>query len=151
MSELNQSFIDELTPEEQEDKMKLEIDERARKTEEDIRKRFSQIFRKGIKSFTQEDKAFLQARRSYLTKGQAEELADVLKEDLTKKVSKSEEKRIETQKKSDTPEKSEFDKLMEKGRSSLNDLAREAGLEDPESFPNKEKLVEAILAISPQV
>lgn len=150
MSELNQSFIDELTPEEQEDKMKLEIDERARKTEEDIRKRFSQIFRKGIKSFTQEDKAFLQARRSYLTKGQAEELSSVLKEDLSKKAPK------EADKSTVTPgnvneQKSEFDKLMDKGRSSLNDLAREAGLEDPESFPNKEKLVEAILAISPQV
>jgi len=148
MSELNQSFIDELTPEEQEDKMKLEIDERAKATEADIHKRFSQIFRKGIKSFTQDDKAFLQARRSYLTKGQAQELSAVLSEDLSKKNSKSEEKRVEAQKNGD--EKSDFDKLMEKGRSGLNALAREAGLEDPESYPNKEKLVEAILAISPQ-
>ena len=106
-------------------KMELEIQKRRDDNDNEVIKTINAIAKKSIDTLTFEEKAFLQARESYLTNGQREEYRKVLNEDLT-------------------GEKT----LKDFTRAELEVKAIEAGIEDPslKVFKTKDQLIEAIEA-----
>jgi len=125
-----QRFQEEQDQDLQQDKMQLEINKRIKVAEQAIYKRFKQIFQKSSDKLSEDDKAYLKARVSYLTKGQREEYSDVLE-------TKSEVKPGNV---GEVP-------LMEKSRKQLDDMARKVGVRDPEILSSKEKVIEAMQAL----
>lgn len=125
-----QRFQEEQDQDLQQDKMQLEINKRIKVAEQAIYKRFKQIFQKSSDKLSEDDKAYLKARVSYLTKGQREEYSDVLE-------TKSEVKPGNV---GEVP-------LMEKSRKQLDDMARKVGVRDPETLSSKEKVIEAMQAL----
>mgnify|MGYP001592247031 CR=1 FL=1 len=125
-----QRFQEEQNEDLQQDKMQLEINKRVKVAEQAIYKRFKQIFQKPTESLSEDDKAFLRARVSYLTRGQRAEYAEVL-------VLPSEVKPGNV---GEVP-------LMEKSRKQLDNMAREAGVKNPEDLASKEKVIEAMQAL----
>ena len=112
---------DDINPQ---DKMALEIEKRRQETESDMFKEIKRIFKKSHVGLTKEEKGFLQARVSYLTKAEREEYKAELAEDLTKNTQT----------------------LDDLTRKELVAKANELGIESPEKFENKQQLIDAILA-----
>lgn len=106
---------------EAQDQMQLDIEKRRTENDTEVLKIIHAIFKKGH-SLTQEDKAFLQARVSYLSKAEYNEYETELNEDLL----------------------GNGDPLNDLSRNGLNAKATELGIEDPEKFPNKDSLIDAI-------
>jgi len=125
-----QRFQEEQDQDLQQDKIQLKINKRIKVAEQAIYKRFKQIFQKSSDKLSEDDKAYLKARVSYLTKGQREEYSDVLE-------TKSEVKPGNV---GEVP-------LMEKSRKQLDDMARKVGVRDPETLSSKEKVIEAMQAL----
>ena len=125
-----QRFQEEQDQDLQQDKIQLKINKRIKVAEQAIYKRFKQIFQKSSDKLSEDDKAYLRARVSYLTKGQREEYSDVLE-------TKSEVK----------PGNVDEVPLMEKSRKQLDDMARKVGVRDPETLSSKEKVIEAMQAL----
>lgn len=107
--------------EDEQDQMEKMRKQREIEVERDIAKRFRAIFRKS--TLTEDDKRFLRARRSYLTKAQLQEYDDVLNE------------KQETI--AEIP-------LIKRSREELNQMAIEAGIDNPEELPNKNEVIKAI-------
>ncbi len=66
-----------------EDREKKFYEDRVRETEDQIAKEFKRIFAKRHVGITQDEKAFLQARESYLSNADKQEYEAELKENLT--------------------------------------------------------------------
>lgn len=125
-------FDDELDQDVEEDKMKLEIAKREKETHKLIVRRLRKILEKAQTSLTIDDKKFLKARASYLSKSEREEYADVIAADY-----------------SDHPPVDETvalaePKLEDLSRTALEARAKELGIGEPEAFPNKKALIEEI-------
>jgi len=69
--------------EEEQDKMKVEIDRRAQTTENTVLRILSKIVKKDKRTLTLADKVFLKARASYLTDGQREYYAEIIAADYS--------------------------------------------------------------------
>lgn len=127
-------FDDEMDLEEEQDKMKVEIQTRENDTMRKVAKRLKKILRKNEDQLTLDDKKFLKARASYLSKGQREEYAEIIKADYSK------------QKGDEKPEASEPEEkpLEKRTRDELNAMALELGIGAPEELPNKDAVIEEI-------
>ncbi len=124
-------FDDELDLEQEEDKIKLEIARRQQTTEKQIVTRLRKILRKNEDQLLLDDKKFLKARASYLSKGQREEYADIIAADYSGQASQE-------------PTVPAEPKLEDLTRPQLDEKARELGIEKPEELPNKGAVIEAI-------
>lgn len=102
-----------------------EIDKRRVDTEKEMYDILGEITRKNPKTLTVDDKRFLQARRSYLSRGQQDEYKDILNEKLPRPDQEEEEE-------------------VELTRSELDEKARQLGIEEPEKLPNKAAVTAAI-------
>lgn len=131
---INQFDDDELDLEEEQDKMKLEIARREKDTMRVVAIRLRKILRKNEDQLTLEDKKFLKARASYLTKGQREEYAHIINADYSGQ--KSEEAQV--------PKEPETPKLEKMTRPDLEAMARDLGIGAPEELPNKDALIAEI-------
>lgn len=112
-----------------EEQMKLEINKRRFDTDKAIDDTLKNLFRKAKDSLSVEDKAFIQARRSYLTDAQREEYKSVLDEKLPRPDGEGQE-----------------EGLIEKTRPELEAMATDLKIDNPEKFKNKQELVDAIEA-----
>lgn len=128
MNQFENFDLDEL--EEEEDKEKLAIATRFKKTEQSIAKRFRSIFRKNLEQLTLEDKKYLKARSFYMTKGQREEYTDVLAADY------SSGKEVQA-----APAAPKLETLK---REVLEAMASDLGIENPQDLPNRDAIIEAI-------
>ena len=124
-------FNDDLDLEQEEDKIKLEIAQRERDTDRRIKSRLNKILRKNENQLLFDDKQFLKARASYLTKGQREEYADIINADYSGQA--SEEPKVPGE-----------PKLEDLSREELDAKASELGIDKPEELPNKKAVIEAI-------
>ncbi len=106
------------------DLIALEIEKHRKDAEEAIMRILRKITQKDPSILTFEEKGFLKARQSYLTAGQREEYASVLKENYT----------------GEPP-------LEELTREELDAKALALGIESPEALPNKKAVIEAIKAV----
>lgn len=113
------------------DKMTLEIEKRRTETEKKIYFALKAILRKNHDSLTLEDKQFLQARKSYLTKAELQEYADVLAENVFGNAG---------------PAPKVEKKLEDYTRPELEEMARELGVVEPDKLPNKAAVADAIRA-----
>lgn len=120
----NISFPDEELIQE-DDKMAVEIEKRRIETEKKIYFALKNILRKPIANLTVDDKKFLKARKSYLTKAELQEYDEVLNE------------RVEG-----SPEP----KLEDLTRTQLEEKALALGIAEPEKLANKAAIIEAINA-----
>lgn len=109
------------------DKMALEIEKRRTDTEKKIYFALKKILGKSRASLTTEDKLFLKARQSYLTKAEIEEYSDILKEDVS----------------GQAPTPPKFEDMT---RTELEVEAHKLGIEEPEKLQNKAAIIEAIRA-----
>lgn len=119
------NFNEDIDPEQEVDKIKVEIDKREHDTDKKIRKVLDVILRKNLESILPEEKAFLKARQSYLTKAQREEYADIINANYSNNVPV-------------------VPKLEDETRSTLEKKALELGIKDPDKLPNKNAVIEAI-------
>lgn len=108
-----------------EEAMAKQISQRRIDTEKEVRDILEAIIKKNLKSLSVDDKRFLQARRSLLTRGQLDEYSEILEEKLPRPDGQDE-------------------KEVELTRTELNDKARDLGIEDPDKLPNKDAVKEAI-------
>lgn len=108
--------------------MTREIDKRRFETDKEINDTLNKIVRKGPKGLTLDDKRFLQARRSYLSRVDFEEFEEVINEKLPRPDGQNEAEEELT-------------------RIELDTKARELGIEDPEKLPNKKAVQDAIAEI----
>jgi len=132
---MNNNYDEDLDLELEEDKIKVAISKRETATEKKIMKRLSSIVRKSPSLLTLDDKKFLKARASYLTKADRVEYADIIEADYSK-VTDDEGANI-------TGESEEV--LNEKmSRGELEAKALALGLENLEQYPNKKSLIDAI-------
>ena len=120
----NISFPDEELIQE-DDKMAVEIEKRRIETEKKIYFALKTILRKPIANLTVDDKKFLKARKSYLTKAELQEYDEVLNEKV---------------------EGSVEPKLEDLTRTQLEEKALALGIAEPEKLANKAAIVEAIKA-----
>lgn len=132
------NYDDDLEAEQQEDKNAQLIADRLRKTNNDIQKRLRVIVRKGLEELTIDDKKFLKARASLLSRSDREAYADIINSDYSgTKVAED-----------NTPVEVPLEKLT---RTILEAKASELGIENPDDtdvFPNKQSLIDAINAAS---
>lgn len=124
-------FDDDLDLEEEEDKIKKEISKREKDTDRAIRVRLQKILRKNADQLLLDDKQFLKARASYLTKSEREDYADVINADYSPEGQEAESAPGEP-------------KLEDLTRPELDEKARELGIDKPEELPNKKAVIEAI-------
>lgn len=101
---------------ETQDKMQLEIDKRKEKNDKAVMSILRTLFQKPYENLTEDDKGFIRARQTYLTKAQRDEYADIINPKVD---------------------------LMSYSRSQLDDMARELGI-DTEGMKNKQEVVSAI-------
>lgn len=127
----NDQFNEDIDPELEEDKMKLEIDNRAKGVDRLVRQRLNGILRKNEDQLLLDDKKFLKARASYLTKAQREEYADIINADYSEGAELA-------------PQEPAEPKLEDLTRPELDEKARVLGVEKPEELPNKKAVIEAI-------
>lgn len=127
-------FEEDQDLEQEEDKIKLEIAKRERDTDRAVRQRLQKILRKNEDQLLLEDKKFLKARASYLSKGQREEYADIINADYSK--DKVEEPQA--------PQEPEAPKLEKMNRTDLEKMASDLGIGAPDQFPNKDALIAEI-------
>lgn len=108
-----------------------ELQNRKDKAEEEIRTNLEKIFRKGDK-LTAQDKAYLKARRTYLSKADAEAYKDVLNEKVAPIKDTEDEKKLE-----------------EMERKDLEKMAKQIGIEDADdkkAYKTNKALQDAIKA-----
>jgi len=125
----NNQFDEEFDLEEEQDKMKLKIGQRERDANRAIRIRLHKIMRKEEGQLLLEDKKFLKARASYLTKGQREEYAKIIKANYY--IPEKGAEPVEPQ-------------LEDLTRIELDKKALELGIEEPHKLKNIASVVEAI-------
>lgn len=135
MDEYN--YEDDLDQEQLEDRNAKAIEARRKETDKKINKRLHVITRKNLEQLSTEEKAFLKARASYLSKADREVYADIIAADYSgqKVVNEEVEKEVP---------------LKNLNRTLLEAKAVELGIEDPddeERFPNKQSLIDAIEAV----
>lgn len=119
------NFNEDIDPEQEVDKIKVEIEKRERDTDRKIRKVLDGILRKNLENILPEEKAFLKARQSYLTKGQREEYAEIINGNYSGVAPVA-------------------PKLEDQTRATLEKQALELGIKDPDKLPNKNAVIEAI-------
>lgn len=113
---------------EQQDKMQLEIEKRAEETEAKVVRILSRLVRKPIETLTIEEKRFLKARASYLSKADREAYAEVIDMDLSHEAVNA---------------PAEKD-LSEYTRKELDAKALALGVVEPELLPNKQAVIDEI-------
>ena len=126
------NYEDDLDGEQSEDKNAIIIAKRQKETEQKIGKRLRAITRKNPNQLSTDDKQFLKARASYLTKADREAFADVINASYVP----------EDEVKEEVP-------LIKLTRPILEAKAAELGIENPDDadiYPNKQSLVDAIEA-----
>lgn len=123
-------FNEDTDLEAEEDKIKLEIAKREKDTDREIRTRLQTILRKNEDQLLLEDKKFLKARASYLSKAQREEYANVISASYYNETG--------------VPQAVVPPALEDLTRPELDDKARALGVEKPEELPNKKAVIEAI-------
>lgn len=128
---MTQFTDDDLDLETEQDKNKLAISKRENDTEKAIARRFRDIFKKDISQLVLDDKKFIKARASYLSKAEREEYADIINADYSGQTT-------------DEPQKPSEPKLETLNREQLEAKATALGIGDPASFPNRKSLIEAI-------
>lgn len=113
---------------EQQDKMALEIEKRAEETEAKVIRILNRLVRKPIETLNLEEKRFLKARASYLSKADREAYAEVINMDLSNEAI-------------DAPKEKE---LIEYTRKELDQKALDLGVENPQDLPNKQAVIDEI-------
>lgn len=117
-----------------EDQEKERMQKRLDDADAELQKALTKIFRKAHHELTIEDKAFLQARRSYLTQAQTEEYDSELNEKLPRP---------------DGQDEDEATDLQHMTRANLNIMAADLGIETPEDkkvYKTNQDLIDAIEA-----
>lgn len=132
---MNQNAFDPETEDiDPSDQQALEIQKRIDDNDKAVMKILRAIFKKPESLLTKDDKAFLQARVSYLTKAQREEYKTVLAEDLHQGGERA------------AQDDSQPRPLEQMNRVELEEKARELGIPNPEEFANKKAVLEAVKA-----
>lgn len=129
-------YQNDLDEEQSEDKMVVELRKRTEATETKIQKRLRIITRKSFEQLTIDDKQFLKARASYLSKADRDTYAEIIATEFVVlpdgKVVEATEKPVD---------------LSKLNRPALEEMAKDLGIEDAENaelFPNKQTLIDAI-------
>lgn len=130
MSDYN--YDDDLDAEQQEDRNAVAIAKRQKETDQKIQKRLHTITRKNVEQLSSDDKAFLQARASYLSRSDREVYADIIAGDYSGQPVEAKEPKI--------VEKS----LKKMNRSELEVKALELGLDNLEQYETNQDLIDAI-------
>ena len=125
-------FDDELDQDVEEDKIKLEIAKREKETHKLVSRRLRKILEKAMASLTIDDKKFLKARASYLSKAEREEYAEIISADYSDHAPVDETVALAEP------------KLEDLSRPALEARAKELGIGESEAFPNKKVLIEEI-------
>lgn len=129
------NYDDDLDAEQQEDRNAVAIAKRQKETDQKIQKRLHTITRKNVEQLSADDKAFLKARASYLSRADREVYADIIAADY-----------------SGQPVESKEPKLVEKplkkmNRSELEVKALELGLDNLEQYQTNQELIDAIQGV----
>jgi hypothetical protein len=112
--------------------MELEIQKRRDDNDKEVMKILNVIMKKPVSALTREDKAFMKARQSYMSRSEIETFADVLAEDLSD---------VHANEPTNTPQ---VPTLMDLTRKELEAKALSLGIQNTSEFANKTLIIEAI-------